>query len=438
MKGACMGRSDLHVGFGEVDITPPVGLYMCGSLDPRTNVGIEDPLMAKTLFAATNDSAIAVVGVDLVGLPREIVDQAIDEAVERTGIDLGCIIVSCSHTHSGPYTSDGLYSSDVTDPDYLAGLPSAIAASIAQARDATQPATMHIGRSLVHHYLHNRRVLSKDGLVVNTWMNRMTEDLDTYPQLIGAAGPVDPELWVLRFDNLEGKPIGAFVNFSLHVNTHFGTTYSADYPGVIASEMRHVYGPGFSTVFTPGACANVNWTRNKNEWRQAANFFAEQATNAAKRAYQVDEPVIVDGARRDPLVPRRDPQSQRTGAIERLRWPDTPRSDVFEPLLDYVGSMPEERSIPVNAVRLGPFAIASNPGELFVEHGLRIKKLSPFRHTVVAQLSNDIIGYQPTREAFGQEGYETLVGANHVSIEGIEQLVDTALELLKELHTVEN
>jgi hypothetical protein len=70
---------------------------------------------------------------------------------------------------------------------------------------------------------------------------------------------------------------------------------------------------------------------------------------------------------------------------------------------------------------------------LFVEHGLTIKERSPFPHTVVAELTNDLIMYQPTREAFEQQGYETLVGPNRVSMTGIEELVRTAVELLHEL-----
>jgi hypothetical protein len=339
-----MDAPRLRIGFGEVDITPPVGLYMCGSLQPRTNVGVEDPLMAKTLFAASGDKAVAIVGVDLIGLPREIVDRAIGDAVARTGMDPSCIVVSCSHTHSGPYTMEGVYSFDVTDADYLATLPGAIATSIKEAQAASQPATMHIGRSTVYHYLHHRRVLAKDGKAINTWMTDMTDDLDTYPQLIGTAGPVDPEQWVVRFDDLAGVPFGAFVNFTLHVNTHFGTTYSADYPGVIAAEMRRVYGAGFSTVFTPGACANINTTRGGSEWRQTAEFLAERAIVAARRAYKVEGPVVVDGVRRDLAVPKRDSQSQPAGAIERLDWGGG-RSwpEVFEPMLDHIGAMPGMR-----------------------------------------------------------------------------------------------
>ena len=95
--------------------------------------------------------------------------------------------------------------------------------------------------------------------------------------------------------------------------------------------------------------------------------------------------------------------------------------------------MPAHLLVPVNAARIGPFAIATNPGELFVEHGLAIKKRSPFPHTVVAELTNDSVKYQPTKEAFEQQAYETLVGANWVSMEGIEEIVHTAVDLLQDL-----
>jgi hypothetical protein len=51
-------------------------------------------------------------------------------------------------------------------------------------------------------------------------------------------------------------------------------------------------------------------------------------------------------------------------------------------------------------------------------------------------LTNDLIMYQPTRQAFEQQGYETLVGANRVSPDGVEAIVNTAVDLLRELHGV--
>ena len=430
-----MDRDGLQVGFGEVEITPPTGLYMCGGLQPRTNVGTDDPLMAKALVARAGGKAIAIVGVDLIGLPRQFVDRAIQQAVASTGLEAEAIMVACSHTHSGPYTQEGLYSFGVTNAEYLDTLPGAIASSIEAAWRALRPARMHIGRSLVYHLLHHRRVVTKDGKAVNTWMSDQLNDLERCPQIVGTAGPIDPELWVLRFDGADGKPFGALVNFSLHVNTHFGTAWSADYPGVMAANFRHVYGAHFSTVFTPGACANINTTMGGiPQWREAAEYIAQQALRAAKTARPVSEPVAVGGVRRDLPVPRRDPATQPPEAIARLDWGGG-RSwpEVFEPMLEHIGSLPERLVVPINAVRLGPFGLASNPGELFVEHGLTIKRRSPFPHTAVAELTNDIILYQPTREAFEQQGYETLVGANRVSMEGIEMIVNTAVELLNAL-----
>jgi hypothetical protein len=77
--------------------------------------------------------------------------------------------------------------------------------------------------------------------------------------------------------------------------------------------------------------------------------------------------------------------------------------------------------------------MATNAGELFVEYGISVKKRSPFPHTILAELTNAWIGYEPSPLAFEHEGYETLAGANFVSLEGIQKLVDTSVDLLQEL-----
>lgn len=432
-----MSGKQLTVGFAEVEITPPIGLPMCGALKPRTNVGTDDPLNAKALVAGDGGERIAVVGVDLIGLPRATVDAAIAEAARRTGISPAAIMVSCSHTHSGPFTTDDLYVPGVVNDAYMATLPGRIADAIQQAAAAMRPAGLSIGRSLVYHGLHHRRVRTKEGRALNTWHTAALSDLETCPQVLGSCGPVDPEMWLLRFDDpATGRPFGALVNFSLHVNSHFGTKWSADYPGVIAARLRQRYGPQVVSVFTAGACANVNptiggdgWTQG---WRQGAEYFAERAVAAAESAYSVAGPVVVGGARRDVSVPRRPAANRSPDSVSRLRWGAD--DEVFDHMLQVIGALPERLVLPVNAVRVGPFGLASNPGELFVEHGLAIKERSPFKHTAVAELTNDCILYQPTRQAFEQEGYETLVGANRVTIEGIETLVDTAVALLQGLH----
>jgi len=410
---------DLRVGFGQADITPPVGVKMTGAGIPDAR-GTDDPLRARTLVAQSGDRTVAIVGVDLVKIRRDLADAAISRASQRTGIARDAVMICCSHNHSSPFVPMG----GPNNEDYLSTLPALIADSIEQAYKALQPARMFLGRSLVFEGLHNRRVVSKaDGLVLNTWLPKLN-DLEQTPQVLGTEGPIDPELWVARFDALDGRVLGTLVNFTCHPALHDrrGLKWSADFPGVIAEQMAQAYGEQVVCVFTQGASGNVNpnaqFTPN---WREKAAVFARAAVDAAKRAIPIEGPIAVGYARRDVRVPRRNPADQREGAIARLGWRD-PR-----------GAAPQSRDIPVSAARIGPLGIATNAGELFVEWGLSVKRRSPFPHTIVSELTNEWIGYEPTAEAFQHEGYDALVGVNFVSLEGIQVLVDTAVELLQGL-----
>jgi neutral ceramidase len=431
-----MSVASLQVGFSVVDITPPTGLYMSGGLDPRTNQGMLDPLQIRTMVVESQGRKIALVGADIVGLPRSFADPVIANIASQTGTPSEAIWLIASHTHNGPYSHPTLYSpTDLTDASYLASVADKLVTSVVEANAALQPATVHIGRSLVHHGQHHRRVLNKkDGKALNSWMPAALNDLEVCPQILGSVGPIDPELWVLRFDDLTGKPLGIFFNLSVHANARGTLLWSADYPGAVAARVREVLGDQVVTVYAPGACGDVNPTLSGDAYQSVMEYIAAQTLDAAQRAQPLPGPLIVNVLRRDISVPRCDPDSMPPGAIERLNWGGQGgREDFFVPRIDDVRAMPETFIVPVSALHIGPFALASNPGELFVEYGLEIKANSPFPHTAVAELTNDVIMYQPTRRAFEIEGYETLVGSYLVSIEGIETIVDTTMALLNEL-----
>jgi hypothetical protein len=76
-------------------------------------------------------------------------------------------------------------------------------------------------------------------------------------------------------------------------------------------------------------------------------------------------------------------------------------------------------------------AIVALPGEAFVELGLAIKQASPFRTTLVIELSNCVETiYVPTRAACAGGSYEV---TNSTTMPGSgELLVQTAIELLRE------
>ena len=421
----------LAVGFGETDITPPIGAIITGPSGP-VSTGTDDPLRARAIVVQSGDRKLAIVGVDLVKIRHDLADQAIALVTQQTGITRDAVLVCPSHNHSSPLIpAQG--DKATANKAYIDTLPGRIADSIVQANNALQPARMSIGRSLVYEGHINRRVISKtDGLALNVWLKKQN-DIKEVPQVLGTEGPIDPELWVARFDTLDGKMLGTLVNFTCHpclhdrIKTH---NWSADFPGVIAEHIAQIYGKQAISVFTQGSSGNIQPPVSFTpDWRARATVFANAAVEAATNAVAIKGPVAVDYARRDVDVPRCDPAAQRDGAITRLGW----RPDMFEGAKHTAAAMPRTLNVPVSAARIGPLAIATNPGELFVEWGLAIKKRSPFPHTFISELTDDWIGYEPTAQAFEHEGYETLAGVDFVSRQGIEMLVDTSVELLQKL-----
>ena len=94
----------------------------------------------------------------------------------------------------------------------------------------------------------------------------------------------------------------------------------------------------------------------------------------------------------------------------------------------------QERETWVQAVRIGDVALVGLPAEYFTQLGLDIKNRSPFRHTYVAELANDWIGYLPNREGHQLGGYQVWTGFHSYAEPGTgERVADAAVELLEEL-----
>ena len=71
-------------------------------------------------------------------------------------------------------------------------------------------------------------------------------------------------------------------------------------------------------------------------------------------------------------------------------------------------------------------ALATFPGEFFVEHGLWLKKHSKFPHTLFVGYTNDHLRYFPTIKATTEGGYGAAT-ATQVEVGAGERLVSRAL-----------
>jgi hypothetical protein len=84
----------------------------------------------------------------------------------------------------------------------------------------------------------------------------------------------------------------------------------------------------------------------------------------------------------------------------------------------------------LHVLRLGDVAIATNPFELFLDFGLRMKARSAAEQTFIVQLAIDSGGYLPTEKAVRGGGYGAEPPSNQVGPKGGRLLVDRTVQLI--------
>lgn len=410
-------------GTASTDITPPVGTLMAGSLRPRASVGVDDPLLCKAMVLDNGETRLALVTLDLIAWTRSRSEEPRAAIAARAGMPADHVLINCSHTHSGPYTDESIYLVDAKlDQPYLDRVSAAIGQTVCQAAENLRPVTVGTVKTTFGGVARNRRLLRPGGSAINAWL-ATAEERESLP----LAGPNDEDLLAWVFFAGE-RPVAALWNYTVHVNAHFGTSFSADYPGRVATALREEFGAGFFSLFLPGACGDINHTVG---FEQISLCLSAAMRDVVHRATP-DHSEALGAAWREVTLGVRDREPFQEVEI-REKWPDG--FDVFENEDRLLKSNPEDtlKTI-VQALRIGDAAVVATPGETFAQLGLDLKARSPFARTAVAELCNDIIGYIPTREAFGQGGYETFRSRWARVVPGSgERLVDELVEMLDQL-----
>jgi hypothetical protein len=413
------------LGTTAIDITPAVGTLMAGSLRPRVSVGIDDPLMCKAMVLENGATRIALVTLDLIAWNRWRAERARATIASEAGIPPEHVLVNCSHTHSGPYTDESLdLTANGLEQEYLARVETAIGAAVCQAATTMSPVCVGTVKTSLGGVGRNRRLLRPDGSAINAWL-ATAEERESLP----TAGPEDEDLlaWVFFADD---RPVATVWNYTLHVNAHFGTRFSADYPGRVAAALQQEFGADFFTLFLPGACGDINrvidYEQVHSRLAAAMRAVVLQARPATSEA--------LGAVWREVSLGVRDREPFQEAEI-RSKWPDC--FDVFENEDRLLKADPQDEiTTIVQALRIGEGVIAGTPGETFAGLGLDLKWRSPLTMTAVAELCNDIIGYIPTVEAFGQGGYETFRSRwARVAPGSGERLVDELVEMIGPLCT---
>jgi neutral ceramidase len=436
---------ELRLGRAAVKITPAVGTPMGGSYALRPSKGVLDDLYAKALVLEKDGARAALVACDLISVSAPVVSEA-RKLIERdTGLRAEQVMISATHTHSGPYMlsgsgRDSAFGAQMEiEKQYIASLPGKIAESVRLAAANLAPARVSAAVMKEDAVSFNRRFVMRDGTV--GWNPGRLN-----PNVVRPAGPIDPDVAVVYFDSPNSQPLATYVNHPLHVAVIAGLEFSADYPHTIAKLLADVKGPDMLTVFTIGTAGNVNHINVSSaaklsgpaESARIGTILAGDVLKAYAHLTPIDP---------GPLQFRREIVKLPLAAIKpgdleqarevasRVGQPKPPKTveqaQAFK-VLDVAARQGRPLEAEVQVITLGDqLAWVGLPGEIFVELGLMLKQASPFRYTIIAELANGSVGYVPNRKAYPEGNYEP-VSARCAPGAG-ELLVDTATRLLVEL-----
>ena len=428
----------LAIGVAERVITPPVGTSLAGYFHDRKSTAVRDDLFAKALAASDGDETVVLIACDLIAISNELSGQARELIEKRAGVRGSHVMVSATHTHTGPDVRGGRVVP--RNDEWFAQAPGLLADAACEALDTQRPAALWVGRGREEGLAFNRRFRLPDG----------TEQFGTGGDpatVVGPAGPTDPELGVVKFADGNGEPFGLLVSYTLHIDVMGGTEISADYPGVLAQVVRSVYGPGTWCAFINGAAGNINhvdysgtspWpTKGPEKSRQIGRALGGHAVNIAEKAWPSTTARV--GAEQQHLELAYHPIDEFVkGYARRVHGkPEADRNWVEKEFLSAMERWEKSGqavSVEVQVLRIGDVALVGIPGELFVEWGLEIKKWSPIPFTLIVEQANESRGYLATWEALRRTGYEAtpFVGTQLAPGAG-QAIADAAFVMLREL-----
>jgi neutral ceramidase len=409
----------MRLGVGATVISPPNGTPMAGYYSPRGSEGVLDDLYAKATVIDDGESRIALVVCDLIGVPRTLVVESRRLIEEQSSIPGDCIMISATHTHTGPSLGGGsLYTSLEGEAgnsrrEYEASLPVLIAEAVAQAVDDLQPARLAFASEQEDKLAFVRRFWMRDGSV--GWNPGRGN-----PNIIRPVGPIDPEVALLYAESLEGDPLLTYISYAMHTDTTGGSLVSADFPGALGRIMVPIKGPDMLTIFANGACGdinhvNVNWS-DRQKGPGEATRLATILAGAVCKAYMDTTPITVGAIQASsqivslPLAPVTEEEvaaaRELLGSNESVPFIEKVAA---HKAIDVASRDGEPIEAEVQVLALGQdVAWVGLPGEIFVAIGLSIKEASPFQQTYVVELANDKIGYVPSRSAYAEGQYEVV------------------------------
>ena len=418
--------AELRVGAAAVDLEADDSMVIAGGIGPGKANGQEGKLRCVATVIAEGTNRLAIVACDVLMLTRATLDPVVARIGSEIGIPAANVLINCTHTHHAPSTMKvhGYGLDDV----FTKRVQHGIFESVRRAATNLTAAEFWFALGKEETVGQNSRVLLDDGQIY--WIGPQTN-------FVRPTGPFDPELPMFAFRDGLGNYLSILFNHSTHtIGTRAAGKRSPSFYGLAAQELETELG-GVVT-FLEGASGSTHNLRMSGEecFSRIKKTVSETLAKAERRE------VKSIGALKKAVkfrVRKFDETAEEEAVTRYCRKYAPGGAETIIPVFrnmrrELASQQGQERETWVQAMRIGDVAIVGVPAEYFTQLGLDIKNRSPFRHTYIAELANDWIGYLPNLEGHKLGGYQVWTGFHSYAEPGTgERIADEAVALLKKL-----
>lgn len=386
----------IWLGAAKTDITPGVGSLTnqgWGAGEPCE--GVRNNLFARVLVFRKKYEYYAVVSLDLIRNNRA---RELEKAIyQKTKIPPERILVSCTHTHTGPAMGRDTFKKGnaVVDESYIGFLHHKVAGAVYEAKRNLQPVSMSHSRLSVDIGNINRDVRQADGSL--KYYDRCADCQEPN-------GPVAQDFSMYSFKNTSGNTIAGIGHYACHpiFSSPYACEICSDYPGYFSEYSEKVLGDGTVVCFLQGALGN-----------QMPREYGSTFRNAEKAGRILSQMFLLQTLEEtaEPLL-----------EIEICKREHT--SPYMKP----------SRQFELAVLKLNQCKFGYGGGELYYQLAERFREKTQDPDAVWVGLTDDRM-YHPDREAFSHDLYEVRMAKSVMGCQpGVgEDIVDTCASLFADM-----
>lgn len=460
LSGTGSLRAELLIGGATVSITPDQPVALWGQMHTRISTTVESPVTAtvlamESLKEGRADEQAVMVACDLVAIPTHALEKVREQVQQRLpDFPVQKIVLSGTHTHTGPVLTEGIYEIPVDGVMQPAEYVDFFAKRVAEAIESawTSRKAGKVSWGLGHAAVaQNRRTVYADGSAV---MYGSTNRPDFHM----IEGYEDHGVECLFFWTSDGKLIATALNVACpSQEVEGGSALNADFWHQVRESLRSVHGQDLHVLGWTGAGGDQSphlMFRQKAEERmrnlrgisrlEEISRRIVHAWNEAHDGAKKDQQADVEFAHtvQEIELPRRE-VLEREWQLAKEKLEDLAKQKGKQTLLYWHGGVVKRYEnqvagtvapfkMELHVIRIGDIAIATNPFELFTDYGIQMKARSPALQTFVVQLAGPGT-YLPSSRAAQGGGYSAIAESNEVGPEGGQVLVERTLQAIHQL-----